>query len=374
MIPNDSGKNMGGNVSLSILLVKDVALFEEEHGKINLGLWGGVIPHKVYFTYNSLGVSTPKNGSIYAINIHFRVPKDRPALYASLLPYINKDVLLLVTDSNGIEKVYGSMECPLRLTIEPTPKNAPEEYNGILIFSNGTDFAPGRYLEKISYYEEVDEDDIVDDDDDEIEVGTWRYYFKNWENDTMRKLSTSMVGGLGSVDVNFVNFDAEISEELLKISMNVNPNSEEDIYDFYFSFFFPILEGVACMANFTKVRWKIFIDVDGPDIDKTELLFQDGVSLNDLNGQVLAGGPLTPASHPMFYDFTIVEHDLDYTKKDEKESTNELKIRGSLGFGEIGDGFTDNECRNLFWVFHFLVSNAETLQKADIYIEWVELL
>lgn len=374
MIPNDSGKNMGGNISLSVVLAKDVAHFEEEEGKINLGLWGGVIPHKVYFTYNSLGVATPQNGSIYTINIHFRVPKDRPKLYASLLPYINKDVLLLVTDSNGTEKVYGSMECPLRLTIEPTPKNALEDYNGILIFSNGTDFAPGRYLERISYYEEVDEDDIVDDDDDEIEVGARRFYFKNWNEATMRKFSTFLIGGLGGIDGGFVNFDAEIAAEVLKVSMDVNPNSEEDRYDFYFSFFFPIIEGSACMANFTKVRWKIFIDVDGPDIDNTGLLFQDGENLQDVSGRELAGGLLIPSTHPMFFDYTVVEHDLDYTTKDAESPFEDPKLGGFGGLGEVGDGLGGDECHNMFWTLHFFVANTDILQKADIYIEWVELL
>jgi hypothetical protein len=134
MIPNTTYQNMGGAVALSIILESDVSLMRFHNGKCVLLIqdeYERVEPQEVYFTPKSLKVKTEKIGGAYSIQISFLAPRDRHALLTSALPFIEKKVIMLVTFSSGEVKIYGSKECPLRLTFNPTPQNVPADYNGI---------------------------------------------------------------------------------------------------------------------------------------------------------------------------------------------------------------------------------------------------
>ena len=145
MIANTSYQNMGGIVALSIILESDVSSMRFHNGKCVLMIQGEGTPQSVYFTPGSLSVKTENIDNAYNINISFLSPRDRVALLDSALPYIGKRVILLVTFSTGEIKIYGSKECPLVLSFNPTPQNVPADYNGMAFLAMGVDFSPGRY-------------------------------------------------------------------------------------------------------------------------------------------------------------------------------------------------------------------------------------
>lgn len=147
MIANASSQNMGGLTALGIALKADIADFLSLNGSCKITYASGKSALSVYFTRGTALVSTPPaDGNMYGIEIKFRSPKDRPALLEAITPYINKEVIVVATDANGEVKVYGSPDCPLKLTYAPTPKGVPADYNGIEFSANGLDFAPGRFL------------------------------------------------------------------------------------------------------------------------------------------------------------------------------------------------------------------------------------
>lgn len=147
MIANTSPQNMGSITALSIVLATDVASMLHFNGSAKITYASGKSATSVYFTPGTATVNTPlSDGGMHAIELQFRSPNDRPALFAAIKPFINQKVVMLATDGNGQVKVYGSTQCPLLLTYAPTSKGLPSNYNGIELQANGLDFAPGRYL------------------------------------------------------------------------------------------------------------------------------------------------------------------------------------------------------------------------------------
>lgn len=146
MIPNSSTKNMGSIVSLSVLKIEHINSFRSLNNRCQVTISGDNQPTTVYFSHKSLRVATSPSGPIYGINISWRIPNDRHELFDSVKPFINQKVILFATLSSGIQKVYGSKECPLILRYSPTEIGSPTDWNGLSVSVSGRDFFPGRYI------------------------------------------------------------------------------------------------------------------------------------------------------------------------------------------------------------------------------------
>jgi hypothetical protein len=197
---------MGGIVALSIILESDVSSMRFHNGKCVLMIQGEGTPQSVYFTPGSLSVKTENIDNAYNINISFLSPRDRVALLDSALPYIGKRVILLVTFSTGEIKIYGSKECPLVLSFNPTPQSVPADYNGMAFLAMGVDFSPGRY----GSYVNVEAVDNTTDTFTEFPPGY--------------RLSSSVYYQPGTPIVDFENTPIDIFENTLRMQISDEPS------------------------------------------------------------------------------------------------------------------------------------------------------
>lgn len=141
-----------------ILKAADVVSFNVLNGRVKIVYTTGATLVSVYFTYKSALATTEKvSDNTYSNRIAFRTPSDRPDLFDAIQEYINQKVLLMVTFSSGEEKVFGSADCPLILSYNPTQQGVPEDYNGLEFSASCVDFAPGRFLSDITEAEPVPE-------------------------------------------------------------------------------------------------------------------------------------------------------------------------------------------------------------------------
>lgn len=139
---------MGGITGLQIVPLNAVNSFFCKDGLCKLIVKVGFSPINIYFSPGSamLSSDTIDNSDCYRNNLSWRTPKNRPDLLKAVLPFINKRHLFIISFANGVRKVLGSPDFPIKLSCSPASQGTPADYNGMVFSLSGVDFAPGFFL------------------------------------------------------------------------------------------------------------------------------------------------------------------------------------------------------------------------------------
>lgn len=146
MIPNTSLQNIGTITKLELVPLSYLTDLRVKNGICHLIYDTEKAPIEIYFTKFSAKDSSENEGDVYRNNLSWLAPKERKDLFEAIFDYINQKCLLIVTYASGTVKLFGSIEIPLVLRFNPTPKGLPADYNGYQFNVSNIDFLPGRIV------------------------------------------------------------------------------------------------------------------------------------------------------------------------------------------------------------------------------------
>ena len=146
MIQNTSLQNIGTITKLELVPLAYLTDLRVKNGICHLIYDTEKAPIEIYFTRYSAKDSSENEGDVYRNNVSWLAPKERKYLFEAIFDHINQKCLLIVTYASGTVKLFGSIEIPLVLRFNPTPKGLPADYNGYQFNVSNIDFLPGRIV------------------------------------------------------------------------------------------------------------------------------------------------------------------------------------------------------------------------------------
>lgn len=149
MIGNSVTENLGGPVLVEAILLSNVQRVRTLKRQISVVLKSGKSFEKFYHSYKSLSVLTEEqqgNSSLYKHTIKFRIPRETFSLTSSIDAFVGNPVMLKVTFSSGVVKVYGTFDFPVYLSYVPTLQDSPSSYNGVEVTCQGLSTQSGWFL------------------------------------------------------------------------------------------------------------------------------------------------------------------------------------------------------------------------------------
>jgi len=146
MIQNTSLQNIGTITKLELVPLAYLTDLRVKNGICHLIYDTEKAPIEIYFTRYSAKDSSENEGDVYRNNVSWLAPKERKDLFEAIFDHINQKCLLIVTYASGTVKLFGSIEIPLVLRFNPTPKGLPADYNGYQFNVSNIDFLPGRIV------------------------------------------------------------------------------------------------------------------------------------------------------------------------------------------------------------------------------------
>jgi len=146
-----TGINIGGLNSISWIFREDVGIFS-----FNLSTLGCLIAPKPGKSWNAI-YGTPENiqleseqqdtpgGMKYVYKLKILVPKDRTPVESELYALTGRRLILKSGDKNGTVRIFGTMDCPMKVTSKLLKPAVMEGFNGYELLFTGEFFHPAAY-------------------------------------------------------------------------------------------------------------------------------------------------------------------------------------------------------------------------------------
>jgi len=163
-----TGINIGGLNSLSWIYREDVGQFSFDRSTLDC-----LIAPKIGKSWNTI-YGTPETiqleseqqdvpgGMKYIYKLKILVPKDRPTVETALYCMTGRRLILKSGDKNGTVRVFGTPDCPMKLTAKLLKPATVEGFNGYeLLFSGEFAFPAGYYRDPNSQITDDDQNPIL---------------------------------------------------------------------------------------------------------------------------------------------------------------------------------------------------------------------
>jgi len=146
-----SGINIGGLNSISWIFRENVGIFS-----FNLSTLNCLISPKPGKSWNAV-YGTPENiqleseqqdtpgGMKYIYKLKILVPKDRTPVESELYAMTGRRLILKSGDKNGTIRIFGTMDCPMKVISKLLKPAVIEGFNGYELLFTGEFFHPAAY-------------------------------------------------------------------------------------------------------------------------------------------------------------------------------------------------------------------------------------
>jgi hypothetical protein len=165
-ISRHTGINIGGLNSISWIFREDVGIFSFYVSSLNclitpkLGKsWNAIYGTPETIQLESEQQDTPA-GMKYIYKLKILVPKDRAPVESELYAMVGRRLILKSGDKNGTIRVFGTMDCPMKVTSKLIKPAAMEGFNGYeLLFTGEFNHPAAYYLDPLG---PIPDDEIQD--------------------------------------------------------------------------------------------------------------------------------------------------------------------------------------------------------------------
>ena len=150
-ISRHTGINIGGLNSISWIFREDVGIFS-----FNLSTLSCLIAPKLGKSWNAI-YGTPETiqleseqqdtpgGMKYVYKLKILVPKDRKPVESELYTMTGRRLILKSGDKNGTIRIFGTRDCPMKVTSKLLKPAVMEGFNGYELLFTGEFFHPAAF-------------------------------------------------------------------------------------------------------------------------------------------------------------------------------------------------------------------------------------
>ena len=150
-ISRHTGINIGGLNSISWIFREDVGIFS-----FNLSTLSCLIAPKLGKSWNAI-YGTPETiqleseqqdtpgGMKYVYKLKILVPKDRTPVESELYTMTGRRLILKSGDKNGTIRIFGTRDCPMKVTSKLLKPAVMEGFNGYELLFAGEFFHPAAF-------------------------------------------------------------------------------------------------------------------------------------------------------------------------------------------------------------------------------------
>ena len=150
-ISRHTGINIGGLNSISWIFREDVGIFS-----FNLSTLRCLIAPKLGKSWNAI-YGTPETiqleseqqdtpgGMKYVYKLKILVPKDRTPVESKLYNMTGRRLILKSGDKNGTIRIFGTRDCPMKVTSKLLKPAVMEGFNGYELLFTGEFFHPAAF-------------------------------------------------------------------------------------------------------------------------------------------------------------------------------------------------------------------------------------
>ena len=146
-----SGINIGGLNSISWIFREDVGVFNFYLSSLNCQItprpeksWNEIYGTPETIQLESEQQDTPA-GIKYSYKLKILVPKDRAPVESELYAMTGRRLIVRSGDKNGTVRIFGTMDCPMKVTSKLIKPAAMEGFNGYELLFAGEFFHPAAY-------------------------------------------------------------------------------------------------------------------------------------------------------------------------------------------------------------------------------------
>lgn len=146
-----SGINIGGLNSISWIFREDVGIFNFYGSTLNCLITPrpGKAWNSVYGTPETIQLESEQQdtsaGLKYSYKLKILVPKDRAPVESELYAMNGRRLIIKSGDKNGTIRVFGTMDCPMKVTSKLIKPAAMEGFNGYELLFSGEFSHPAAY-------------------------------------------------------------------------------------------------------------------------------------------------------------------------------------------------------------------------------------
>ena len=143
--------NFGGINTIKYLFKEDIAslIIGRDTLLATLVLKSGRVWKDLYGTPSTMQIESKEepmpSGMKYNCQIKMMVPKDRIDAEVTLMQLNNRHLIISATDSNGVERYYGTLDCPMKKISKLIKPTNIEGYNGWEVVFSGDFSSPPAY-------------------------------------------------------------------------------------------------------------------------------------------------------------------------------------------------------------------------------------
>lgn len=146
-----SGINIGGLNSISWIFREDVGVFNFYLSSLNCQItprpeksWNEIYGTPETIQLESEQQDTPA-GIKYSYKLKILVPKDRAPVESELYAMTGRRLIVRSGDKNGTVRIFGTMDCPMKVTSKILKPAAMEGFNGYELLFSGEFTHPAAY-------------------------------------------------------------------------------------------------------------------------------------------------------------------------------------------------------------------------------------
>jgi hypothetical protein len=150
-ISRHTGINIGGLNSISWIFREDVGIFSFYASSLNCLItpkpgksWNAVYGTPETIQIESEQQDTPA-GMKYVYKLKILVPKDRAAVESEIFAMNGRRLIIRSGDKNGTVRVFGTMDCPMKVASKLIKPAATEGFNGYELLFTGEFTHPAAY-------------------------------------------------------------------------------------------------------------------------------------------------------------------------------------------------------------------------------------
>ena len=165
-ISRHTGINIGGLNSISWIFREDVGIFSFYVSSLNCLItpkpgksWNAIYGTPETIQLESEQQDTPA-GMKYIYKLKILVPKDRAPVESELYAMNGRRLIIKSGDKNGTVRVFGTMDCPMKVTSKLIKPAAMEGFNGYELLFTGEFNNPAAYY--LDPYGPIPDDEIQD--------------------------------------------------------------------------------------------------------------------------------------------------------------------------------------------------------------------
>lgn len=129
-------KNIGSIIAIQYALASDIESITtpDDNFQVDIGFKSGKSLQDFNFTPETAAFNEEEQqndaGPYFGQGLSFKAPKIGTDLYAIQRELIDQDLILVITDGNGLPVVMGTLEAPARMSVRMLRPSSPGGYNG----------------------------------------------------------------------------------------------------------------------------------------------------------------------------------------------------------------------------------------------------